>query len=145
MIKIVQNYKIADNFTADELANHLSDGTYLVLDRALPGPLQAIRDIVGSTRITSGYRTVDFNRSIGGSSNSNHLTGKAVDLVFDFTDWNINSIKKVFSGCGFTNIGIYIDKKTNKFKWIHADVGKCWNEANGWKHFNNSAVKIYYK
>lgn len=44
--------------------------------------LQAIRDWAGaSITINSGYRTPNHNASIGGASNSQHIYGKAVDIV----------------------------------------------------------------
>ena len=33
--------------------------------------------------ITSGYRTSEFNRKIGGSKTSRHIHGLAVDFTFD--------------------------------------------------------------
>mgnify|MGYP003136275958 FL=1 len=43
--------------------------------------LQPIRDrIFGSIRVTSGYRSPELNKAIGGSSNSQHCKCEAVDL-----------------------------------------------------------------
>ena len=45
--------------------------------------LQPIRDrLCGSIRVTSGYRSPELNRAIGGSSNSQHCKCEAVDLQY---------------------------------------------------------------
>lgn len=41
--------------------------------------LQAIRDKYGATTVTSMLRCKTHNKDVGGSSNSRHLSGKAVD------------------------------------------------------------------
>lgn len=43
--------------------------------------LQVLRDYIGkSITINSGYRSPNYNRSIGGASRSQHLLGKAADI-----------------------------------------------------------------
>ncbi len=43
--------------------------------------LQELRDIIGEPiHITSGYRCPQYNKSVGGYSNSPHLTGEGVDI-----------------------------------------------------------------
>ena len=44
--------------------------------------LQVLRDFVGvPIRINSAYRSLQHNSKIGGSTNSQHLFGKAADIV----------------------------------------------------------------
>lgn len=44
--------------------------------------LQILRDEIGKPiRINSGYRSPRHNKRVGGSPNSQHLLGKAVDIV----------------------------------------------------------------
>jgi len=48
---------------------------------ALAKELQKVRDAVGSPiTITSGWRSKEHNTSVGGATNSQHLTGKAADI-----------------------------------------------------------------
>ena len=44
--------------------------------------LQPLRNVVGSLRITSGYRSPKLSEAIGSSSNSQHCRYEAVDLQF---------------------------------------------------------------
>lgn len=54
----------------------------LVNIKNLASELQIIRDrSCESIRINSGYRCPSHNRSIGGVSNSQHILGKAADIV----------------------------------------------------------------
>ncbi len=44
--------------------------------------LQVLRDFVGvPISLNSAYRTLEYNRKIGGATNSQHLLGKAADIV----------------------------------------------------------------
>lgn len=75
------------HLTWDELACH--DGTpYPVRWRGtrailLAAAFEAVRAEVGGwpLLVTSGYRTERWNRRIGGAANSQHVQGRAVDLV----------------------------------------------------------------
>lgn len=42
---------------------------------------RARASILGALRVTSGYRTPEHNRAIGGSPTSQHITGEALDVV----------------------------------------------------------------
>ena len=44
--------------------------------------LQSIRDKIGALRVTSGYRSIQLNTTIGGSANSQHCRYEAVDLQY---------------------------------------------------------------
>ena len=44
--------------------------------------LQPIRDRIGALRVTSGYRSPELNKAIGGSTKSQHCECEAVDLQF---------------------------------------------------------------
>lgn len=52
------------------------------LQRLCVEVLEPIRSVVGCPlRVTSGYRTPEHNRRIGGSRHSQHLRGEAADVV----------------------------------------------------------------
>ena len=50
---------------------------------SLVSNLQKLRNKYGSIHIYSGYRCPNCNASVGGASNSAHLTGEAADFQFD--------------------------------------------------------------
>ena len=61
----------------DNLPSETRDNITAVAQR-----LQAIRDIIGlPIQITSGYRTPQHNRKVGGHPKSYHVKGQAADIV----------------------------------------------------------------
>jgi len=79
--------RITENFSLSEF--DCKDGSELptallpnVLD--LADNLQVLRDYLGvPISINSAYRTLEYNRNIGGSSKSQHLLAKAADIVVE--------------------------------------------------------------
>ena len=54
--------------------------------------LQPLRDCLGALRITSGYRSPELNKAIGGSTKSQHCKYEAVDLQY-FKRGKMDNIK----------------------------------------------------
>jgi hypothetical protein len=42
--------------------------------------LEPWRELIGPLRVTSGYRSPEVNRAIGGAANSDHMLGRAADV-----------------------------------------------------------------
>jgi len=125
--------------------NTLDGYAYVIGDYGLFNKLDKLREHVGSITLTSGYRTQDYNASVGGSTNSNHIKGLAVDAVFDFQGWSHLELRSILVDLGFNNVGFYYDKHTNKLRWLHLDTGKCWGDGNGWQMFTDDyCEKTYY-
>jgi uncharacterized protein YcbK (DUF882 family) len=124
--EILASIQLSKNFTALEFANS-KDGYALKLPRIeLVNKLQLLRDEVGSITITSGFRTVEFNEQCGGSKNSYHLQGLAVDCRFNFKKYTKERLTKLFQAIGFTNVNFYINKD-GSINRVHLDIGKTWN------------------
>ena len=83
--------------------------------------LQPIRDVIAKPMIiSSGYRSKALNKKVGGSVNSQHLSGQAVDFTVKNLkpDEIINIIKKN---------NIEFDQLINEYdKWVHVsfNMGK---------------------
>ena len=77
--------KLTKNFTLEEFK--CKDGTYpsgtaLKNTEELAKNLQVLRDHIGKPiYINSGYRTIKHNEKVGGAKFSQHLIGKAADIV----------------------------------------------------------------
>ena len=82
--------KLSNNFTKEEFdSNDGADMPSDVLGNVieLARNLQIIRDYFGKAiKVNSGYRSPMHNKKIGGSANSQHLLGKASDIVVSGVD-----------------------------------------------------------
>lgn len=113
------------------------------VDEKLIGYLQKIRNHFGkSVRINSGYRCEYHNKKVGGSSNSQHIKGRAADIVVS----GIRPIEvaKYAESIGMKGIGLYpsfvhVDTRTTKFYW-------CGHEQEHRTTFggNGSGAKIEF-
>ena len=85
--------RLSKNFTLKELTrsntalrlgidNEPSKEGILKLTLLATSLLQPLRNVVGSLRITSGYRSPQLSEVIGSSSNSQHCRYEAVDMQY---------------------------------------------------------------
>lgn len=114
MYQVPENMKLSKNFVISEFA--CKDGSKEILvDYELIEKLQKLRDALGKpVVVTSGYRTVAYNKKCGGISTSHHLTGKAADIkVSGMTPLQV---ALAADKMGFLGIGVYPT-------FTHVDVG----------------------
>ena len=89
--------------------------------------LQVLRDFIGkSITVNSGYRSPNYNRSIGGASRSQHLLGKAADIRVDgisprelhgIIEELIKDGRMKQGGLGKYNTFTHYDIRDNKARW----------------------------
>ena len=138
------DYQIKPNFKEKEFYSKCSYAPESHnLDYILPNAVQYLRDYFNTPiRITSTFRTTNCNFLAGGSSQSYHLVGKAID--FQFTENNKNILKQIYSdfaqrgeiyqglndlginGFGFYNSFIHLDTRPDFTFWdnTNSDFGQ---------------------
>lgn len=122
--------KITKNFDLSEFA--CNDGTpvpEILLPNVteLANNLQVIRDALGKpVHINSGYRTVDYNKKVGGVSNSQHVIAKAADItVSGLTPKEVHAViegliaqgKVRQGGLGLYDTFVHYDVRGTKARW----------------------------
>lgn len=109
------------NFKVVEFACH--DGSdEIKIDADLVISLQTIRDKYGPVTINSAYRNAAYNKKIGGASRSQHIYGKAADIVVKgqtpltiarYAEKELPYINGIGLYKGFT----HVDTRKNKSYW----------------------------
>ena len=99
----------------------------LINIQKLANQLQILRNKVGvSVKINSAYRCIKHNKSIGGVSNSQHVLGKAADVVingfkaaktFDLISELINDGDMLQGGLGAYDSFTHYDIRKTKARW----------------------------
>lgn len=88
--------------------------------------LQVLRDVVGRIDLTNAYRCKEHNADVGGSTNSQHIKGKAADIksntlspseIASITDDLMKSEKFKLGGIGMYNTFTHVDIRGYKARW----------------------------
>ena len=88
--------------------------------------LQVLRDVVGRIDLTNAYRCKEHNADVGGSTNSQHIKGKAADIksntlspseIASITDDLMKSEKFKLGGIGIYNTFTHVDIRGHKARW----------------------------
>ena len=90
--------------------------------------LEAVSQAVGyQLQVTSGYRSPEYNASVGGAKSSQHMQGNATDIIQSgLTEQQRKDFIQAAITAGFTGIGVY-----NTFTHIDIRGTKvCWG-SNG--------------
>ena len=84
-MRLSKNFTLAE-FTKSQTAtrrgiDNTPEGEHMEAAKELfENVVQSVRDQFGVTVINSGYRGPELNEAVGGSSNSQHCKGQAVDI-----------------------------------------------------------------
>lgn len=113
---------ISKNFARFEFACHCNCGADTI-DAGLIKVLQEIRDHFGKpVTVTSGVRCIRHNARVGGVSNSQHLNGRAADIIVsdvdpeDVASW-VNTVYPNSLGIGDYSTFTHIDSGNPKARW----------------------------
>ena len=85
--------------------------------------LEVLRYELGNKpiEINSGYRTVPYNKAVGGASNSRHIYGRAADIVIDGVNPGIvqKHANDLFAngGLGHYNTFTHVDTRGYRARW----------------------------
>jgi uncharacterized protein YcbK (DUF882 family) len=122
--------QLTTNFNSTEFDCH--DGSKMPVDvlaniKLVAGQLQILRDYLGeSIHVNSGYRSPEHNKKIGGVKNSQHVLGKAADLVVKsktplqlhkIIEALINQGKMKEGGLGLYKGFVHYDIRGKKSRW----------------------------
>ena len=122
--------RLTKNFTLDEFQS--SDGAIMPAEvlkniKQLAENLQVLRDYVKKPiKINSGYRSPAWNKAVGGVSNSQHIQGKASDIVISGMSPSeviktieslIASGKMMQGGLGIYPNFVHYDIRGTKARW----------------------------
>lgn len=143
--------KVTANFSLEEIqhsetaarkgiVNNITVDAYGVMRKLFTELMQPLREHVGPIKITSGYRCLELNSTIGGSPRSQHMynpkTGAACDFVHYRGEWTttdlINAILEL--QLPFDQVILeYPDIHTGG--WVHASV-------SGYQRPNRSEILV---
>lgn len=91
------------------------------MDAAFLKLLDTLRELVGEPlKINSSYRSKLYNKAVGGSENSLHLKGMAVDIHCDNGTLRAKIIKNALNlglSCGVYNNWVHVDSR--KFQIVY--------------------------
>ena len=109
---MTERLKLTNNFYEDEFTCKCGCGEKSV-DKELLIKLQLARDEYGiPMQVTSGLRCENWNTKMGGSDNSAHLSGKAVDIGVNSSGLRYDLVcimLKFFKRIGIAKTFIHVD------------------------------------
>ena len=119
----MNDFKLSKNFNLSEFECTHKDHKHTQVDEELIEKLQLLRDRLGvPLTINSAYRCPERNKQVGGSKNSLHMAGKAVDISTHNIDMDIDALEVLADHLGFDGIGkyntfIHLDTRGYKARW----------------------------
>lgn len=117
-IRLSKNFQLCEftrsTYTFDNTPN---DGVIYRLFFGVNNILQPLRDHLNKPiRVSSGYRSPEINKAVGGAKNSQHMSGNAVDIVLDTNEDFTKAIDFIRKQPFFDQL---INEYKGKSRWLH--------------------------
>jgi uncharacterized protein YcbK (DUF882 family) len=124
--QMVTNQKLSDHFSLNEMShtehrnidNTPNDECLANLKLVCEQILEPCRDMFGPIWVHSGYRCPELNAAIGGSKNSAHMQGLAVDFIARYAA-NETMFAYIRQNLRFDQL---IDERSVNGGWIHVGL-----------------------
>ena len=147
-MKLSKNFSRAEiehSNTAKRLgiSNEMSEKHLENMQRLIDNLIQPLRDAIGPIRVTSGYRSKELNRAIGGSNRSQHSKAEALDLQF----WEKGKMNNKVIYEWILESGLEFDQMINEFdfSWIHISLKSKENRSQVLEAYKNEKGKTAYR
>ena len=147
-MKLSKNFSLAEiehSNTAKRLGikNEMSEEHLANMQNLIDNLIQPLRDSIGPIRVTSGYRSPQLNKAIGGSTRSQHSKGQALDLQY----WKEGKMNNKVIYDWILDSGLEFDQIINEFDyaWIHISLKKNNNRGQILEAYKNDKGKTKYK
>lgn len=119
----VDDEEITPNFRRSEVACRCGCG-FADIDMLFMHNVQRLREAFGRPMIVlSGCRCKDHNKDVGGSKNSYHLAGRALDIRVDSNSERHKLVRlaaMIFNGVGVHNGYVHIDARESiPVMWVY--------------------------
>ena len=108
---------------------------------------QPIRDAAGAPiHVSSGYRSKELNKAIGGSKTSHHMLGLALDIDNDYRN-NTWTNSQIFY---FIKDNLEFDVLIWEFgdespNWVHCSYVKGLNRGQVYRNSRENGLELYYE
>ena len=127
--------------TKTGLNNQLTSEALANIEFLVKNLLQPLRDAYGKPiKITSGYRSTEVNKAVGGSKTSQHTKGEAVDIVAEDNKALFDLIKNNFD---FDQL-IWEYGTDKQPAWVHVSIKKTGNRKQVMRAITNELGKTLY-
>ena len=147
-MKLSKNFSLAEiehSNTAKRLGikNEMSEEHLANMQNLIDNLIQPLRDGIGPIRISSGYRSPQLNKAIGGSTRSQHSKAEALDLQF----WEKGKMNNKVIYDWILDSGLEFDEMINEFDycWIHISLKKNSNRSEVLEAYKNEKGKTKYR
>ena len=114
---------LSKHFSEEEF--RCKDGMLKAIDMKLVDGLEKLRALAGNKpiHINSGYRSLGYNKKMGGAPKSQHVLGKAADITIEgFTPKQVADLAEKVPQFRNGGIGIYgtfthVDVRKGRARW----------------------------